>query len=124
MRIPPALCALVLAACGSSTITSSRPPLVLPPGPYVIRLVPQGVEPQVLHVWQGRSFSVVNDDVRPRVVQADPHPAHDECGGLLNFGALRPGERREVDEAPFGGCFFHDEDEPTRLALQGAVIIH
>lgn len=125
-----ALLGLVVSvtACGGASITSSRssstPSDPLPDPPYYVTITASGVSPNVVHVWSGRAVLFRNEDARSHSVNADPHPAHHECNGLLNLGSLKAGEIREVPNMPINACFFHSEEDPGQRAFQGVVVVH
>jgi hypothetical protein len=128
------LLAVVLAlanlACGGSASSTSgsplpsQPPGPVPTPPYYVTVTATGVTPQVTHVWQGRAVIFRNEDSRAHSFFDDQHPSHQECSGLLNLGALRPGEIREVGNLPINACFFHSDDDPANRAFWGVVVGH
>ena len=128
VALAPLALALACLACGSasSTAGSSSPPPPEPVAspPYYVTVSATGVTPQVTHVWQGRAVIFRNDDTRSHTFFADMHPTHRECSGLLNLGALRPGERREVKDLPINACFLHSDDDPANRAFWGVVVVH
>ena len=123
----------LIAACGSSSITSSGTPFreaiagdgpILPP---IVTIRASGPEPQVLHLYGDRKVTFINEDLRPHSVFGDVHPSH--LGGAcpeLNVGSLAPGEHREVvwTHARYVICYFHDEVAPLQQASQGVVVVH
>lgn len=84
-----------------------------------------GVRPGLLHLYQGRSVTFVNDDTVPHVVSADivrSRPA--ECA-VISVGVLPPGQRRvSSDLPPFGECYFYDESRKEDRAFQVLVLAH
>ena len=123
-RWAPLAAALMLAGCGSSSI-SVPPPAASPsaPLPTEVTIRASGFDPTVLHVFEGRAMTFVNADDKPHAVFSDRHPAHDTCGGRLNV-VVAPGERRRVESLPIDACFFHDEIDPGAPAFQGVLIVH
>jgi hypothetical protein len=118
--------ALVLAGCGSSTITTPPPPANQPtPEPLKteVTIRASGVDPQVFHIFDVRKVKFVNADNKPHSIFSDPHPAHDTCGGMLNV-TLQPGEERVIENLPLDACFFHDESDPAAQAFQGVLVVH
>jgi hypothetical protein len=121
--------ALANLACGGASSTSGSsvptpPPGPVPSPPYYVTVSATGVTPQVTHVWQGGAVIFRNDDSRSHSFFDDQHPTHLECSGLLNLGALRPGERREIGNLPINACFFHSEEDPANRAFWGVVVVH
>jgi hypothetical protein len=131
-RLAPLLApvlALAALACGSASSTMgsslpSPPAGSVPSPPYYVTVTATGVTPQVTHVWQGREVIFRNEDSRAHSFFDDQHPAHLECSGRLNLGALRPGEIREVGNLPINACFFHSDDDPANRAFWGVVVGH
>jgi hypothetical protein len=123
-----ALAVACLGCGGANSTTGSNPPPTpaepVPSPPYIVTVSATGVTPQVTHVWQGRAVVFRNDDSRAHAFFMDAHPTHQECAGLLNLGALRPGERREVGNLPINACFFHGEEDPANRAFWGVVVVH
>jgi hypothetical protein len=118
---------LACLACGGASVSSpgpTPPPANLPDPPYFVTVMASGVSPSVTHVWRGRAVIFRNQDGRAHSFYADPHPAHHECAGALNLGALEAGETREVTDLPINACFFHSEEDPSRRAFQGVVVVH
>lgn len=120
---------LVLSSgCGSSTITSTRgtpsPGPTFSPGPAIVTITATGITEQVVHVFDERKATFVNNDSRPHAIFSDRHPTHEDCGGILNVGTLAPGERREVGGLQVNACFFHDDADPSSFPFTGVLIIH
>ena len=119
---------LACLACGSASVAPTDgptpPPADLPDPPYYVTITAAGVNPSVAHVWRGRAVIFRNQDSRAHSFSADPHPAHHECAGILNLGALAAGESREVANMPVNACFFQSEEDPSRTTFQGAVVVH
>jgi hypothetical protein len=121
------LVGVIVSSCGSASIST---PVATTPTPApepsvepVVKLSGTGAVPQILHIFSGKTVTFVNNDDRPHVIQADPHPAHTQCSGRLNIGRMLPGERREV-EVEYGLCFYHDEMDPANPAYMGMTILH
>ena len=117
---------LVLGACGSSNIYTrpAVPSEIPPPAPAIVRITANGNDPQVAHVFDDKKVTFINTDTREHSIFSDLHPTHNDCGGVLNVGALQPGETREVTNLQIGACYFHDDTAPTTFAFRGLVIIH
>jgi len=116
----------ILLSCGSASI--STPVAVATPEPTpsvepVVKISGVGAAPQILHIFSGKTVTFVNNDDRPHMIQADPHPAHTACSGRLNIGRIMPGERKEV-EVEYGLCFYHDEMDPSNSAFMGMTVLH
>ena len=120
-----AAAALALTACGHSWVSPPAAPIdFYEPPATVVTVKASGVDPQVLHLFDGRKVTFVNSDTRRHVFQSDTHPEHDMCGGAVEV-ALEPGEQREVvlDTSDWL-CYYHDEEDPSFLPLRGAIIVH
>lgn len=126
--VAAAALALVLAlqGCGSASVSPPEgPPTPSPPLPPAIgTFTATGVNPQVIHVFEGRKATFVNEDTRAHNIFSDAHPTHTQCGGAVNVGALMPGERREVVNLPIDACYFHDDNDPADRAFQGVLVVH
>lgn len=118
---------LALSGCGKS-ITSTRdnptPGPTYSPGPAFVTITSSGLQEQVVHVFDERKVTFVNNDSRAHSMFADRHPAHDDCNGILNVGMLQPGERREVTGLQVNACFFHDDTDPSAFPFTGVLVIH
>jgi hypothetical protein len=118
---------LVLAGCGSTNITARSSPSPGPtfsPGPAFVTITATGITEQVVHVFEERKATFINNDSRPHSIFSDRHPSHEDCGGALNIGTLQPGERREVTGLQVNACFFHDDTDPGAFQYTGVLVIH
>jgi hypothetical protein len=125
---PFAVAAFVVAACGSSRLTTPTR-ATLPettPHPPILTLTSTGVEPREGHFGDPTELTIVNADSRPHAIYADDHPGHAHYPGcdMLNVGELAPGERRVVPPPTHVVCFYHDETDPSNAAYQGFFISH
>jgi hypothetical protein len=116
--------ALLAAGCGSFHATPTPTPAPTPSGPAVVVITANGMETQVIHVWEGRHAFFENHDTQPHALYSDQHPTHMECAGKLNLGTMQPGERREVTDLPYDACYFHDDMEPGIRAFTGVLVVH
>jgi hypothetical protein len=117
--------ALLAAGCGS--FEAEPPPSTTPtppPGPAIVAITSRGVEPQVIHVWDGRRAIFENRDSVPHSFFSDQHPTHGECAGKVNLGTLQPGERREITDLPYDACYFHDDSLPGARDFTGVLVVH
>jgi hypothetical protein len=116
---------LAAAGCGSFEVNPQPSPTPTPPtGPAVVVITASGVEPQVIHVWEGRHAFIENRDNKPHALYSDVHPSHGECGGKVNVGMMQPGERREITDMPYDACYFHDDTQPGARAFTGVLVVH
>jgi plastocyanin len=97
----------------------------LPPGmPPTITITPAGVTPKAIQVTVGAQVTFVNNDVRNRALQSDPHPLHTDCPELNTLGFMPPGASAQT--AVFlmpRTCGFHDHNEPANAGLTGRIVI-
>jgi hypothetical protein len=126
---PLAVVLPLLAACGSSTITTPRRTPTQPeatPHPPILTITATGVEPREAHFADPTELTVINADTRPHAIYNDRHPEHDQFAGceLLNIGVLEPGERRVLPPPSHIACFYHDESDPTNALYHGFFIAH
>jgi hypothetical protein len=117
--------ALLAAGCGSFQATPTPTPTATPPtGPAVAVITANGMEPQVIHVWEGRHAFFENHDTQAHALYSDQHPTHGECAGKVNLGMMQPGERREITDLPYDACYFHDDTQPGARAFTGVLVVH
>ncbi|HET8644476.1 MAG TPA: hypothetical protein VFO85_03240 [Vicinamibacteria bacterium] len=114
---------LSLAACGSSYVSPPPPLPSSAPLKTEVTIRAGGLDPMLLHIFEGRAVTFINADDKPHALFSDRHPAHETCGGVLNV-TLQPGEQRQIGSLPIDACFYHDESNPAATAFQGILVIH
>jgi hypothetical protein len=119
--------ALVLGACGSSTITRSASAVTSTDdygADIPVRVTAAAVKPSTLHLFNGLQATFVNDDSAVRSLAVDTARS-DQAGCAALTMALQPGERKTTDVLPrFAACYFRDAQRPADTAFQGVVVTH
>ena len=125
-----ALLGLLLAGCGSSTITSDAdlglldPSVARDPDP-VVTIAAAGVRPQVTHLSPGVPVRFVNQDAAAHRLVAAPELGYGDCPEIAALGALGPGQSSTVTLARAPAiCGFKDEAGPANRAFQGLLVAH
>jgi hypothetical protein len=122
-----AAAALVLCACGSTTITRSTS-AVSNTDDYgadiPVRLTAAAVKPSTLHLFNGVQATFVNEDSAVRNLVLDTVRS-DQAGCAALTISLQPGERKTTEPLPrFAACYFRDAQRPADAAFQGVVVTH
>jgi hypothetical protein len=82
------------------------------------------VSPATVTIVRGGRVTMINSHNRNHEMASDPHPEHNECPDLNQWGFLQPGQQRTSGNLNTARtCRFHDHNEPSNSALQGSVII-
>jgi hypothetical protein len=122
-----AAAALVLGACGSSTITRSTSAVTNTDdygADIPVRLTASAVKPSTLHLFNGLQATFVNEDTAVRSLAVDTVRS-DQAGCAAVTLSLQPGERRTTEPLPrFAACYFRDAQRPADTAFQGVVVTH
>lgn len=114
---------ITTSACGGSPPAPSTGGGGTGSGPTVT-ISANGVNPRTLMVTRGTQVTFVNDDSRTHEMNSDPHPTHGECPEIDAVGFLAPGQRKQTGNLnTIRTCGFHDHDQPTNRALQGAIAV-
>src|ERR1044071_3858589 len=100
--------ALVLGACGSSTITRSASAVTNTDdygADIPVRVTATAVKPSTLHLFNGVQATFVNEDSAVRSLAVDAARS-DQAGCAALTIVLQPGERRTTDVLPrFAACY-------------------
>lgn len=123
--------ALAAWACGGGSSGSPTSPSTggssggTPSNPATtFTITAAGVSPKTLTVSPGTRITFVNNDVRSRDIQSDPHPEHTDCPEISQVGFLQPGQTKETGNLnTVRTCGFHDHNDAFNTAVQGSVII-
>ena len=122
-----AAAALILSACGGSTLTRtvSTPTNTDDYGADIpVRITAAAVKPSTLHLFNGLQATFVNEDAAARSLVVDTARS-DQAGCAALAIALQPGERKTTDTLPrFAACYFRDAQRPADTAFQGVVVTH
>ena len=122
-----AAAALVLSACGSSTITRSSSAVTNTDdygADIPVRVTASAVKPSTLHLFNGVQATFVNEDSAVRNLVVDTVRS-DQAGCAALTIVLQPGERKTTEPLPrFAACYFRDAQRPADTALQGVVVTH
>jgi len=127
---PAAVLGLVLAGCGSSTITDSSSPDLLDPSQArdpdpVVTITAAGVRPQVTHLSPEVPVRFANQDAAAHRLVAAPELGYGDCPELAALGPLASGESGTVTIARTQAiCAFKDEAGPANRAFQGLLVAH
>jgi plastocyanin len=82
------------------------------------------VSPTTLTIAVGTRVTFVNNHSRNHDMSSDPHPSHEDCPPMDQVGFLVPGQSKTSGNFNTARrCGFHDHNEPTNAALQGAIIV-
>jgi hypothetical protein len=122
-----AAAALVLGACGSSTITRTAS-AVSNTDEYgadiPVRVTAAAVKPSTLHLFNGVQATFVNEDATVRSLVVDTARS-DQLGCAAVTLSLQPGERKTTEPLPrFAACYLLDAQRPADTAFQGVVVTH
>jgi hypothetical protein len=119
--------ALVLGACGSSTVTRSVSAVTNTDdygADIPVRVTAAAVKPSTLHLFNGVQATFVNEDASARSLVVDASRS-DQAGCAALTMALQPGERKTTEPLPrFAACYFRDAQRPADTAFQGVVVTH
>jgi hypothetical protein len=122
-----AAAALVLGACGSSTITRSASAVTNTDdygADIPVRVTAAAVKPSTLHLFNGVQATFVNEDAAVRNLVVDTVRS-DQAGARRSRSSLQPGERKTTEPLPrFAACYFRDAQRPADTAFQGVVVTH
>ncbi len=82
------------------------------------------VSPATVTIAVGGRVTFVNNHNRNHDMASDPHPSHVDCPPMDQVGFMTPGQSRTSGNFNTARrCGFHDHNEPSTTALQGAIII-
>jgi plastocyanin len=112
-----AMCAVVLARCGSSpSAPSDNEPTVT--------LTASGPSPVEIRIRVGGTVLFVNNDARPHAMSSDPVTTHTDCPAINDVGTLAPGQSRRTGPLTVARtCGFHDHMNEFDPTWKGRIII-
>ncbi len=126
--------AVVMTGCGGgggssapATPTSPTNPTT-PTTPATSATVTIGadgrVSPTTVTIQRGGRVTMINNHNVAHDMVSDPHPEHNECNELNEWGFLQPGQQRTSSNLNIARiCGFHDHNRSTDTSLMGRIII-
>ena len=124
-----AVIAITAAACGGGNSGGSTPTTpTSPTTPSEIATITIGadgrVTPASVTIGRGGRVTMINNHNLSHDMSSDPHPEHNQCPELNQWGFLTSGQQRTSGNLNTARtCGFHDHNLPGNSDLQGRVII-
>lgn len=128
--------AATVAACGgggSSTPTTPTTPTsptnpttpTTPTDTATITIGADGrVSPSSVTIVRGGRVTMINNHNQAHDMSSDPHPEHNICPELNQWGFLTSGQQRTSSNLNTARtCGFHDHNLPDNAGLKGTVVI-
>lgn len=121
--------AMSVVACGGGNSGGSTPTTpTSPTTPSDVATITIGadgrVTPASVTIPRGGRVTMINNHNLPHDMSSDPHPEHNQCPELNQWGFLTPGQQRTSGNLNTARtCGFHDHNLPANADLQGRVII-
>jgi hypothetical protein len=82
------------------------------------------VTPSTVTITRGGRVTMINNHNRAHDMSSDPHPEHNTCPELNQWGFLQAGQQRTSGNLNTARtCGFHDHGEPDNNSLKGSVTI-